>query len=55
VTDFDFENEPFKTAFAMYPEIEAMFQEFPNYPPVMLPSKYWRKLTKKNLQQLSDS
>ena len=55
MTDSDFENEPFKTAFAMYPEIEAMFREFANYPEVMLPSKYWQKLNKKNLQQLSDS
>ncbi len=55
MTDPDFENEPFKTAFAMYPEIEAMFREFPNYPEVILPSKYWQKLNQKNLQQLADS
>jgi len=55
MTEPDFESEPFKTAFAMYPEIETMFQEFPNYPKVILPSKYWQKLNQKNLQQLADS
>lgn len=55
MTEPDFDSEPYKTAFSMYPEIDAMFREFPNYPEVILPSKYWQKLNQKNLQQLADS
>ena len=42
-------------AFAIYPEIQAMFDEFPKYRAEILPSKYWEDLNRKNLQQLADS
>jgi len=44
-----------QAAFDLYPEIKAMFDEFPKYRPVILPSKYWEELNRKNLQQLADS
>ena len=44
-----------QAAFELYPEIEQMFGEFPKYPPVILPSKYWEELNRKNLQQLAEA
>ena len=42
-------------AFSLYPEIRAMFDEFPKYRKEVLPSKYWEELNRKNLQQLADN
>lgn len=39
----------------MYPEMRAMFDEFPRYRKEILPSKYWEELNRKNLQQLAGS
>jgi len=47
--------DPAEAAFAQYPEIRAMFDEFPKYQKEILPSKYWDELNRKNLQQLADS
>lgn len=49
------QTDPSAAAFALYPEIEAMFAEFPKYRQEILPSKYWEELNRKNLQQLADS
>jgi hypothetical protein len=51
----DSSNEPAEAAFDLYPEIRAMFGEFPKYRKEVLPSKYWEELNRKNLQQLADS
>ncbi len=51
----DSTTDPASAAFALYPEIEAMFNEFPKYREEILPSKYWEELNRKNLQQLADS
>lgn len=51
----DSANDPVKTVYALYPEIQAMFDEFPRYRKEILPSKYWEELNRKNLQQLADS
>ena len=48
-------SDPGNAAFALYPEIQAMFDEFPKYRNEILPSRYWEELNRKNLQQLSDS
>ncbi len=48
-------SDPVDAAFALYPEIRAMFDEFPKYRAEILPSKYWNELNRKNLQQLADS
>jgi putative sugar O-methyltransferase len=48
-------NDPAEAAFNLYPEIRAMFEEFPKYRKEVLPSKYWEELNRKNLQQLADS
>ena len=42
-------------AFERYPEIKEMFDEFPKFRAVLLPSKYWEVLNRKNLGQLADS
>ena len=47
--------DPTEAAFALYPEIQAMFDEFPKYRQEILPSKYWEELNRKNLQQLAES
>jgi putative sugar O-methyltransferase len=47
--------DPTQAAFDLYPEIKAMFDEFPKYRQEILPSKYWEELNRKNLQQLVDS
>ena len=47
--------DPVDAAFALYPEIWAMFDEFPKYRPEIFPSKYWNELNRKNLQQLADN
>ena len=47
--------DPTQAAFDLYPEIKAMFDEFPKYRQEILPSKYWEELNRKNLQQLADS
>ena len=44
-----------EAVYALYPEIQAMFDEFPRYRKEILPSKYWEELNRKNLQQLADS
>ena len=46
---------PAEAAYDLYPEIRAMFDEFPRYRKEVLPSKYWEELNRKNLQQLADS
>jgi len=51
----DINTEPAEAAFDLYPEIRAMFDEFPNYRNEILPSKYWEELNRKNLQQLADN
>lgn len=51
----DSTNEPAEAAYDLYPEIRAMFREFPRYRKEVLPSKYWEELNRKNLQQLADS
>lgn len=51
----DSANEPAEAAFDLYPEIRAMFDEFPKYRKEVLPSKYWERLNRKNLRQLADS
>ncbi len=48
-------SDPAAAAFGLYPEIQAMFDEFPKYREEILPSKYWEELNRKNLQQLADS
>lgn len=48
-------NDAGHAAFGLYPEIREMFDEFSNYRPEILPSKYWEELNAKNLQQLADS
>ncbi len=47
--------DPTQAAFDLYPEIKSMFDEFPKYREEILPSKYWKELNRKNLQQLVDS
>lgn len=47
--------DPTQAAFDLYPEIKAMFDEFPKYRQEILPSRYWEELNRKNLQQLADS
>lgn len=47
--------DPSEAAFELYPEIRAMFDEFPAYRKEILPSRYWEELNRKNLQQLVDS
>ena len=47
--------DPAEAAYDLYPEIRAMFDEFPRYREEVLPSKYWEELNRKNLQQLADS
>ena len=47
--------DPVEQAFDLYPELREMFDEFENFRPEILPSKYWVELNKKNLQQLADS
>jgi len=49
------ENNPAEAAYELYPEIRAMFDEFPKHRQEILPSKYWEELNRKNLQQLADS
>ena len=44
-----------QAAFDRYPEIKAMFDEFPKYRREILPSKYWEELNRKNLGQLAES
>ena len=44
-----------EAVYALYPEIQAMYDEFPRYRKEILPSKYWEELNRKNLQQLADS
>ena len=46
---------PAEAAYDLYPEIRAMFDEFPRYRKEVLPSEYWEELNRKNLQQLADS
>jgi putative sugar O-methyltransferase len=48
-------NDPAQAAYDLYPEIRAMFDEFPKYRKEVLPSKYWEELNRKNLQQLANS
>jgi putative sugar O-methyltransferase len=55
MTASDSRPDPTAAAFALYPEIQAMFDEFPKYRREILPSKYWEELNRKNLQQLADS
>lgn len=55
MTETDSHPDPVAAAFALYPEIEAMFAEYPTYREEILPSRYWEELTRKNLAQLSDS
>ncbi len=47
--------DPAEAAFSLYPEIRAMFDEFPRYRKEILPSKYWEELNRKNLRQLADN
>lgn len=47
--------DPAESAYALYPELRAMFNEFPRYPKEVLPSKYWEELNRKNLRQLADT
>jgi putative sugar O-methyltransferase len=47
--------DPAEAAYDLYPEIRAMFDEFPKYRKEVLPSKYWEELNRKNLQQLANS
>ena len=47
--------DPAEAAFSLYPEIRAMFDEFPRYRREILPSKYWEELNRKNLRQLADN
>jgi putative sugar O-methyltransferase len=47
--------DPAEAAFSLYPEIRAMFDEFPRYRKEVLPSKYWEELNRKNLRQLADN
>ena len=51
----DSSSNPVEAAYALYPEIQVMFDEFPRYRMEVLPSKYWEELNRKNLQQLADS
>ncbi len=51
----DSANDPAETVYALYPEMQAMFDEFPKYRKELLPSKYWEELNRKNLRQLADS
>ena len=51
----DSADDPAETVYALYPEMRAMFDEFPKYRKEVLPSKYWEELNRKNLQQLADS
>ena len=51
----DSATDPAEAAYDHYPEMRAMFGEFPRYRKEVLPSKYWEKLNRKNLQQLADS
>lgn len=55
MTPHQSQNDPGAAAFALYPEIKAMYDEFAKYRQEILPSKYWEELNQKNLQQLSDS
>jgi len=43
------------TAFSRYPALKAMFDEFEHYPPILLPSKYWVELNRKNMAQLANA
>jgi len=47
--------DPAESAYILYPELRAMFDEFPKYRNEVLPSKYWEELNRKNLQQLANS
>ena len=47
--------DPAETVYDLYPEMRAMFAEFPRYPKEVLPSKYWEELNRKNLRQLADT
>lgn len=49
------DTDPFESAFALYPEMRPMFEEFEKFRPEILPSKYWEALNRKNMQQLVDS
>ena len=51
----DSATNPAEAAYDLYPEIRAMFDEFPRYREEVLPSKYWEELNRKNLRQLADS
>ena len=51
----DSATDPTEAAYDLYPEIRAMFDEFPKYRKEVLPSKYWEELNRKNLRQLADS
>jgi putative sugar O-methyltransferase len=51
----DASTDPAAAAFALYPEIKAMFDEFARFRDEILPSRYWEELNRKNLQQLADS
>ncbi len=47
--------DPTSVVYDLYPQIQAMFDEFPKFRKEILPSKYWEKLNRKNMQQLADS
>jgi putative sugar O-methyltransferase len=51
----DSADDPTEAAYQLYPEIRAMFDEFPKYRAEILPSKYWVELNRKNLEQLANS
>lgn len=55
MTQSDTTTDPTSVTFALYPEVEAMFNEFPKFREEILPSKYWEELNRKNLQQLADN
>ncbi len=48
-------SDPAETALRQYPDLRKMYDEFSNYRPEILPSKYWEELNRKNLRQLAES
>jgi putative sugar O-methyltransferase len=51
----DNQTDPAEDVFDLYPEVRAMFDEFPRFREEVLPSRYWQELNGKNLRQLADS
>ena len=48
-------SDPTEAACQKYPELREMLNEVASLPAELEPSRYWQKLSRKNLQQLSES